>query len=188
MSESSSPSLRQRFARATRLAAIKLSKEQGKPITLLGLARVQSIPPSLESDGPSEIIPRLYLGDYWDACNEKRLRSLGVTHILSVVETRPALAFADEYRTSLKTMHLPIHDSFMTNIVKHLDGTTEFIQKALKSPNSVILASTPLLTTLILMYNTHYNGVFDTLGSLLTRRKPQSYSRCWVSSGHVRRL
>ncbi|KAL5531501.1 hypothetical protein ACEPAG_4378 [Sanghuangporus baumii] len=183
-----STSKRKRFAQAARRAAIKLSKEQGKPITLASLARTQAAP-STQSHGPSEIIPRLYLGDYWDACNEAQLRSLGVTHILSLLETSPPFAFAEEYRASLKTMHVPLRDNFRTDIANHLDRTTEFIQKALKDPSSVVLVhclqgvsrSPAVIAGYLLTTSTDFNSAESVLNFLKEKRYIVSPNLAFVS-------
>ena len=125
------PSRKTRLAVATRSVALLLARQQGNPISLSRIG--------YGAEEPSLIIPRLYLGDYVDARDEPKLRSRGVTHILSILDSPPTFNFTEEYRASLKTLHIPIYDSFMTNILRHLDRTTEFISEALQNPNSVVL-------------------------------------------------
>lgn len=75
---------------------------------------------------PSLILPRLFLSGYTIAAEEQELIALGITHVVSVLE------FPPEYEGgSIKTLHIKIEDSFNTNILQHLDITTEFIKTAL---------------------------------------------------------
>ncbi|EKM50670.1 uncharacterized protein PHACADRAFT_54994, partial [Phanerochaete carnosa HHB-10118-sp] len=79
----------------------------------------------------SEILPRLYLSGYSVAADEAQLLALGVTHVVSVLEIPPAYT-----QGALKTLHVRIEDSFRTDILQHLDGTTEFIKSALEENES----------------------------------------------------
>lgn len=134
---SDSSSRKRRFAEAARSVAILLSRQRGTPLSFSGVGQASS--------EPSLIIPRLYLGDYLDANDGVRLKSLGVTHVLSVLEDPPTFFdFAEDYRASLKTLHIPLQDSFRANILQHLDRTTEFIREALENPSSIVLVRMPV--------------------------------------------
>lgn len=88
---------------------------------------------------PSLILPRLYLSGYTVAANEEELITLGVTHVVSVLE------FPPEYEEKgIKTLHIKIEDSFRTDILRHLDITTEFIRAALdeNETNKVLVRPT----------------------------------------------
>lgn len=73
----------------------------------------------------SQILPRLYLSNLFTARDEEQLLSLGITHVISVIETLPKLP------ESIKVLHIPIADSMDTNILQYLDQTTAFITAAL---------------------------------------------------------
>jgi len=71
------------------------------------------------------IVPRVYISDFFTARNETEMTKLGITHMISVMEHTP---------TTMPNVvrHLvPIADRWDTNILKYLDGTTEFIRAAL---------------------------------------------------------
>lgn len=89
--------------------------------TLAGFAAAQAT----ANRAPSLILPRLYLTNWTVAANEALLTELGVTHVVSVLE------FPPEYTGAMKTLHVRVEDSFRTDILSHLDETTEFIRTAL---------------------------------------------------------
>jgi len=74
----------------------------------------------------SLIVPRLYLSNYFVAKNEEQLCKMGITHVISVFDHDPP-----KYTTGLKTLHISLVDTFDTNILQHLDATTDFIKSAL---------------------------------------------------------
>lgn len=133
----SSKSSKKSFAEALRLVAIKLASIKG---TSLALQRRSELTPD---PSPSLILPRLYLGGYWHAINEAQLTALGVTHILSIMEDPPSFVdFEDKnLGARLKTLHVPLRDSLTSDILQHLDQTTEYIRDVLNDPESVILVS-----------------------------------------------
>lgn len=88
---------------------------------LAGLAAAQAT----ANRAPSLILPRLHLTNWTVAANEALLTELGVTHVVSVLE------FPPEYAGAIKTLHVRVEDSFRTDILSHLDETTEFIRVAL---------------------------------------------------------
>jgi atypical dual specificity phosphatase len=71
------------------------------------------------------IVPRVYISDFFTARNETEMTKLGITHMISAMEHTP---------TTMPNVvrHLvPIADRWNANILKYLDGTTEFIRAAL---------------------------------------------------------
>lgn len=78
----------------------------------------------------SPIIPgRLYLSDLYTATNEEKMKDLGITHIITVMECKQNLPdFVDEGRR----LHISAADTPQEDILQHLDMTTEFIRKALE--------------------------------------------------------
>jgi hypothetical protein len=87
----------------------------------------------------SEVLPRLYLTDLFTARDEAQLSSLGITHVVSVIERAPALPKTQ----SLRTLHIPLSDGANQDILKHLPVATSFIRNALEEdPESRVLVST----------------------------------------------
>jgi atypical dual specificity phosphatase len=88
----------------------------------------------------SEVLPRLYLTDLFTARDEAQLTSLGITHVVSVIEHAPTLPQTQ----SLRTLHIPLSDSSDQDILAHLPVATSFIRNALaESPDSRVLVSCP---------------------------------------------
>jgi len=87
----------------------------------------------------SEVLPRLYLTDLFTARDEAQLSSLGITHVVSVIERAPAFPETQ----SLRTLHIPLSDSANQDILNHLPVATSFIRSALEEdPESRVLVST----------------------------------------------
>ncbi|KZT25269.1 phosphatases II [Neolentinus lepideus HHB14362 ss-1] len=78
------------------------------------------------------VLPRLYLSDIFTARDEKELKMLGITHVLSVMETAPSWS-EDVEAALVEHMHVKIADRPDADILQWLDGTTEFIKNALES-------------------------------------------------------
>lgn len=94
--------------------------------------------------GPSLIIPRLYLSDYFAAADEALLVSLGITHVVSAMEWPP------EYKSrTIKTLRIKVEDTFRTDILQHLDVTTAYIKAALaeNETNKVLVRTLSVIAT-----------------------------------------
>jgi atypical dual specificity phosphatase len=84
----------------------------------------------------SEVLPRLYLTNLFTARDEAQLTSLGITHVVSVIERAPNFP----QTRSLQTLHIPLSDSSDEDILTHLPTTTSFIRNALEeSPDSRVM-------------------------------------------------
>jgi len=81
----------------------------------------------------SQITSRLYVSDWFAAQNISNLHSLGITHVVSVVEVPPILG------GSIKHMHIFISDWFGADLAKHFDSTTDFIRQALSQQGTKVL-------------------------------------------------
>jgi len=93
--------------------------------------------PSLRR-GPmaSEVLPRLYLTDLFTARDEGQLTSLGITHVVSVIDRAPNLP----QTPPLQTLHISLSDSSDQDILAHLPVTTSFIRNAFaESPDSRVM-------------------------------------------------
>jgi len=80
----------------------------------------------------SKIAPRLYLTCLPTAIDAKQLTSLGITHVLSVIENAPSFPSS----VPLHTMHVSIYDYDDEDILTHLPATTAFIRGALAESRS----------------------------------------------------
>ncbi|KAI9510523.1 protein-tyrosine phosphatase-like protein [Russula earlei] len=91
---------------------------------------------ALRGHAASEVVPRLFLTDLFTARDETHLTSLGITHVLSVIERPPLLP----QTCSLQTLHIPLTDSSDEDILAHFPATTTFIRNALaESPDSRVM-------------------------------------------------
>lgn len=77
----------------------------------------------------SLIVPRLYLSGYYTAIDEKQMSTLGVTHVISILDWTPEhLAFIlPENR-----LHIALDDTPNADILARLDDTTQFVKAALE--------------------------------------------------------
>jgi Dual specificity phosphatase, catalytic domain len=90
------------------------------------------------------IIPdRLYLSDYYSAGSSEVLQSLGITHIISVMETHFSLP--DEMEQRIKRANVPIADRGDEKILNYFNETTGFIEEAFKEKeeNKVLVCLSP---------------------------------------------
>lgn len=99
-----------------------------------------SVPSSTTKNSPvrgaSLIVPRLYLSGFLTARNEQQMRALGVTHIVSVLEHAP------KHPRYIKSLHIPLADTSDSNILDHLEVTTDFIKSALtENEENIVLVS-----------------------------------------------
>jgi len=81
----------------------------------------------------SQITPRIYLSDYRSARDAGKLESLGITHVISVVEFTPDLP---DIIPQNHKLHIALADVAEAKILDHLDATTAFILKALAENNA----------------------------------------------------
>jgi hypothetical protein len=70
-----------------------------------------------------EIIPRLYIADMYTATDPLMLRSIGITHIVSVIDTE-----SSDFPSNVKLLWLPMKDEATTGICYVLDNTIEWIK------------------------------------------------------------
>ena len=64
---------------------------------------------------PDEIIPRLYLGDLFHVTDESILTRLGITHVVSVLETSPSFNFTNGLGDRLIKLHISLRDISFVN-------------------------------------------------------------------------
>lgn len=101
-------------------------------------------PSPLQPQGPTEILPRLYVGGLAAAEDPEVLSSLGITHVLSAMSGHVALPSASTLRhlaphQSLQRMQLPLQDTPFAELAAYLPHTTAFIAAALCDPTARVL-------------------------------------------------
>ncbi|KAK7031435.1 tyrosine-protein phosphatase yvh1 [Favolaschia claudopus] len=76
----------------------------------------------------SLILPRIYLSDYFSACDEHLLGRLGITHVVTVMDREAAIPECIPLDNRLR---ISIMDRADADIQQHLSQTTDFITAAL---------------------------------------------------------
>lgn len=111
-----------------------------------------------------EVYPNVYLGDFAAACNKKRLKELGITHILcTILGVDPIYPQDFEY----KNVHL--RDNERQNVMPYLDQCAEYIEAALENDGKVFVhcmcgisrSSTMVIAYLISRKARAYNQAID---------------------------
>ncbi|KAF9269078.1 phosphatases II [Marasmius fiardii PR-910] len=109
------------------------------PSTSNPWARVRTATTTIKSSnrlGASLITPQLYLSDYLTAHDSSELSRLGITHVISVLEFD--VHIPDSIPEENK-MHIRIADRPESDILIHLERTTEFIRAAVEDKNNRVL-------------------------------------------------
>lgn len=129
------------FAQAARVvAALQLSRQSEKP-SKEAIQRILHRDIGQKDCDPSLIIPRLYLGDFFNASDEETIQRLGITHILSALENEPTMVPSQVGKRKIQKLHVLLTDIPRSNISSHFESTTKWIADALNDPNSVVLVS-----------------------------------------------
>jgi len=98
-------------------------------------ARHALVSPSLHSSPPTEIIPRLFVGDLNAAENAATLASLGITHVLSAMRGHVAIPPG----LPVEVLQLPLQDSPFAELAGFLPRATAFLASALRNPHARVL-------------------------------------------------
>lgn len=88
----------------------------------------------LRAPSLSEILPRLYLGDYHAAINKTELARLGITDMLTVEIKK--LKQAEVSPSVQRYLHLNIMDHPKQDIMSYFEVSNDFIDTALKNPDN----------------------------------------------------
>ncbi|EMD38111.1 hypothetical protein CERSUDRAFT_34809, partial [Gelatoporia subvermispora B] len=91
--------------------------------------------PSMHSLPPTEIIPRVYVGDINAAENAATLASLGITHVLSAMRGHVAIPPG----FPIEVLQLPLQDSPFAELAGFLPRATAFLSTALRNPHARVL-------------------------------------------------
>lgn len=76
----------------------------------------------------------VFIGDISSACNEEKLQSLGITHILTAI-----LGVAPQYPATFIYKNVPIRDIESEDIKSHLAECIEFIDSAVASGGKILV-------------------------------------------------
>lgn len=129
------------FVQAARVvAALQLSRQTKKP-SKVDIQRILQSGTGQKDCDPSLIIPRLYLGDFFNASDEETIERLGITHILSALESEPTMVPSQVGGRKIQKLHVLLTDIPRSNISRHFESTTKWIAGALNDPTSVVLVS-----------------------------------------------
>jgi atypical dual specificity phosphatase len=85
-------------------------------------------------DLPTEIIPRLYIGDLCQVENKDVLQALGITHVLSAMGGTVRLP-----DLPMKHYKISLMDAPFTELAEHLPASTSFLREALRDENARVL-------------------------------------------------
>lgn len=101
-------------------------------------------PSQLQTLPPTEIIPRLYVGDLAAAESPQVLATLGITHVLSATTGHVALPPSSALphlapHHALQRLQLPLQDSPFSELAAFLPRATAWIAAALRDPGARVL-------------------------------------------------
>lgn len=88
----------------------------------------------LNTNGPTRILPHLYLGCQRDVLNRELMQQNDIAYVLNASNTCPKPDFIPESHF----LRVPVNDSFCEKILPWLDKSVEFIEKA-KACNARVL-------------------------------------------------
>ncbi|KAI9440320.1 protein-tyrosine phosphatase-like protein [Lactarius indigo] len=135
----------------------------------------------------SKIAPRLYLTCRSTASDVAQLTSLGITHVLSVLEDAPTFPST----VPLRKLHVSISDYDGEDILTHLPATTSFIRAALaESPSNRVMVHCAMgisrSATVVIAYliATSRMTVHEALAAVRARRPIVRPNRGFVSQLH----
>ncbi|KAH9928571.1 phosphatases II [Epithele typhae] len=100
----------------------------------------------LQAPPPTEVVPRLYIGDLAAAESPETLAALKITHVLSVMPGHVALPppsalphLRARGQPALERMQLPLTDTPFAELAAALPHTTAFLAAALAAPHARVL-------------------------------------------------
>ena len=85
---------------------------------------------------PTEVVPRVFIGDLAVAENAAMLAHLGITHVVSAMRGSVSLPASAAPFTCLQ---IPLTDSPFAELAEHLPRATAFISDALQDPRARVL-------------------------------------------------
>ncbi|KAK6022024.1 dual specificity phosphatase, catalytic domain protein [Ostertagia ostertagi] len=90
---------------------------------------------SLNTDGPTQIFPFMYLGSQQDALDEEKMKKYGITHVvnLSISCPRPKSIENDK-----NFFRIPVNDSYQEKLSQYFDEAWVFLEKV-RTEGKVVL-------------------------------------------------
>jgi len=82
----------------------------------------------------SEIVESLFLGNIWDVGLKEDMKTLGITHILSV-----ATGASPSFKNSFTYLHIDIRDVVEDDLLQHFESACKFIHEGLTSGGKVLV-------------------------------------------------
>ncbi|KAH9031330.1 protein-tyrosine phosphatase-like protein [Lactarius pseudohatsudake] len=135
----------------------------------------------------SKIAPRLYLTCRSTASDVAQMTSLGITHLLSILEVAPTFPST----VHLRRLHVSISDYDSEDILTHLPTTTSFIRGALaESPSNRVMVHCAMgvsrSATVVIAYliATSRMTVHEALAAVRAKRPIVRPNRGFVSQLH----
>ena len=149
----------------------EFTKEQQKIINIFAMFRVFSTMKMLKEDNiPVELIDGLFIGTVGAAMNYKKLKGIGITHIVCA-----AMNIKEYFPKHFKYLTVKLLDSETENIKKYFDQTGKFINDALKEKGKVLVhchAGISRSSTICLAYIIKYKKMsFDKALELVKKKR-----------------
>lgn len=132
---------------------------------LAAIQKARATSGRLWARGASLITPRVYLSDLWTACDEKEMARLEITHVISVIEHRPALPDQIPIQRRLQVF---LADRSDANILTYFEETNKFIMDALAENET-----NKVLVWINALYSKVLRPDMTSPGTLPTRHQPQ---------------
>ena len=80
------------------------------------------------------VYPNIYIGNYSTTTNLELLKSLGITHIISVIPS-----FNPPFEDKFKYLHISAYDDDTQDMKPHFDTTNEFIKECILQGGKVLI-------------------------------------------------
>ena len=91
-------------------------------------------------DSPAELLPHLFLGNYMDARNTRRLRDLGITHVMNCASVRSEVVNPyPEGSGVVGYLSFTADDADDYDMVQHFEDARNFIDDAYASGGRVLV-------------------------------------------------
>ncbi|KAK6057234.1 dual specificity phosphatase, catalytic domain protein [Cooperia oncophora] len=131
---------------------------------------------SLNTDGPTQIFPFMYLGSQQDALDEEKMKKYGITHVvnLSISCPRPKIIENDK-----NFFRIPVNDSYQEKLSQYFDEAWTFLEKVRTEGKVVLihcLAGISRSPTLAISYVMRYKNMSSEEAYRLVKEKRPSIS------------
>lgn len=142
------------------------------------LSNPQSLTITLgDNNGPSQILPFLYVGCQDDANSSKIMQDLHITHVINVSTNGERAAFLKDENDVEHFLRIPINDCLNAQLFPYLDQAYNFIENARMNHGRVFihcLAGISRSPALAIAYVMRYLSLsFDDAYKYVKQRRPQ---------------